>query len=308
MDWVSARDRFSFVHELGHILGANHNRKEYDKIGEQERISKDAFGSHFNNNKSASIMAYNFTGATRVNYFSGPDIYDRNTGLPTGTDTENNAANIRQNRFAVADFGNESDTSCNVPPPKSGPFPSTCPAGLFGTPPSCTCVEDNTDYYPLGGADTTELKQPSQQACQETCANNPECMFWTFYKKGESHYKGLCLMKSSRGDEKTGNEKDAVSGAKNCSMPDEKGNVSSGGDIGVPESNGTIEGDEVVLKGYGSTRGGGTSEQCEACVQSTCGQCKDDCRQPTLTCCMCLRDSSCKCNICKCDQLFEIRL
>jgi len=77
-------------------------------------------GMVFKAGKYRTIMADNSKGEKRVNYYSSPDIKYR--GLPTGTEQNNNARMLTENRFAAEQVGDES-IICEVDP--GDPFFST---------------------------------------------------------------------------------------------------------------------------------------------------------------------------------------
>jgi hypothetical protein len=59
-------------------------------------------------------MAYSSPGhATRVNYYSNPDVLLLASRTPTGTKMSNNALVLLKNRFRLAAVGNESSWFCS---------------------------------------------------------------------------------------------------------------------------------------------------------------------------------------------------
>jgi hypothetical protein len=91
---------YSHIHEIGHGLGALHNREDggtanYWPFSYGYRYC-DAPGSY------RSIMSYACAASTRVPYFSNPDV--SYMGRPTGTANENNARVIRQSKQFVTNF------------------------------------------------------------------------------------------------------------------------------------------------------------------------------------------------------------
>ena len=105
---------YSFGHELGHNMGLGHNREV-----SQNQNYPDGHGSLFAPGYR-TILAYTANGhRTRVNYYSNPTIPFPATGKPTGTfGVADNARVMTVNRFAMANVGDESDSTCS--------FETTC--------------------------------------------------------------------------------------------------------------------------------------------------------------------------------------
>jgi hypothetical protein len=109
---------YSFGHEIGHNIGANHNKEVASNY-------KFSYGlGHLIEAGSAAtgyrtIMAYNEAGhATRVNYWSNPSVYYPKTGTPTGVaGVSNNAALLTAQRFKLAAVGDEKTGSCKATGP-----------------------------------------------------------------------------------------------------------------------------------------------------------------------------------------------
>ena len=101
------------------------------------------------------------------------------------------------------------------PPPPAGEV-VTCPNGTFGTPPSCSCVEDNTAYFGNNARVGSSNPQPSRAACARSCREHPECQFWTW---GKGSPMGPCYLKHSRDNVSPGLNS-YVSGSKLCVLPE----------------------------------------------------------------------------------------
>jgi len=106
---------YTFGHELGHNFGCLHDAKQ----GSNWKYSY-GLGKHIEGTGSRTNMAYYAPGyGTKINWYSNPDVMYN--GVPTGTESENNARVLREHRFAFADIGDES-MACreNVEVPTSG--------------------------------------------------------------------------------------------------------------------------------------------------------------------------------------------
>ena len=94
----------------------------------------------------------------------------------------------------------------------------SCPEGTWGTPPSCSCVEDNTAYFGNNVRIGPSNTQPSRAACARSCREHPKCQFWT-WRKGSP--MGLCYLKHSRDNVRRLTI--YVSGSKLCVLPESEG-------------------------------------------------------------------------------------
>lgn len=102
---------YSFSHEIGHNLGADHNPSVVP-----QPLKGDGYGHLITPpgltrwSGYRTIMSYYAVGhRTRVNYWSSPDIIFPVTGTPTGVaGISDNARNLAQNRFTVSAYGDES--------------------------------------------------------------------------------------------------------------------------------------------------------------------------------------------------------
>jgi len=92
---------YSFGHEIGHGLGLHHDRRTQ----KGSSSTAYAYGYTIKTGQYRSIMAYNYKGEKRINYYSNPDV--KYKGLPTGTSRYNNAKVLTDQRFAAAKIGNE---------------------------------------------------------------------------------------------------------------------------------------------------------------------------------------------------------
>jgi len=100
---------YSFGHELGHNIGANHNRADAgDHVAYDYGYGK-GFGPDLR-----TIMGYSEEGhKKRVNYWSSQKVEYKS--MTTGSSTEDNARVLTENRFAFAAVGDESgDCSSKV--------------------------------------------------------------------------------------------------------------------------------------------------------------------------------------------------
>ena len=93
-----------FAHEIGHNLGADHNKEQ------GKNIHHDDGHGHFIRGGYRTIMAYSKPGYNKwINYFSNPEV--SYLGSPTGVYGEaNNAAVIMKNIDKFASYGDESGT------------------------------------------------------------------------------------------------------------------------------------------------------------------------------------------------------
>jgi len=109
-----------FIHEAGHCLGAMHDRYTSGNAG----VNDDRYnhGYCLPGNKYATVMSYTYRcpkndagdDIERILYFSNPDVSFE--GIPTGTDQENNARAIREDRDETSQRG----TNCFTGFPEPG--------------------------------------------------------------------------------------------------------------------------------------------------------------------------------------------
>ena len=103
-----------------------------------------------------------------------------------------------------------------------GDEPVKCPCGYWGTPPSCSCFDDNTAYMHNNVVEGSLNKQPSRSACAQSCRLHPDCKFWTWGKES----MGSCYLKNLRENVGPGPGRISyVSGSKQCVLPEDEGKV-----------------------------------------------------------------------------------
>ena len=109
-----------FIHEAGHCLGAMHDRYTSGNAGvDDDRYNH---GYCLPGNKYATVMSYTYRcpkndagdDIERILYFSNPDVSFE--GIPTGTEQENNARAIREDRDETSQRG----TNCFTGFPEPG--------------------------------------------------------------------------------------------------------------------------------------------------------------------------------------------
>ena len=109
--WVSVRSPRSsvvesFTHEVGHLFGCRHNRETFKDGGHNNETG---YGYLVNGTRYHTTMAYE----TRshdiwIPYFSSKDLTYK--GFPIGDAQNDNRAKLIQNRFLLAQVGDESGT------------------------------------------------------------------------------------------------------------------------------------------------------------------------------------------------------
>jgi len=194
--WKKAASYYTFGHELGHNLGAHHNRNDASHGKNEEEIKKwnVGYGNFYKNYEHRTIMAYPYRGSERRNFFSGPSIYDNR--YPTGTAREDNARNIKHFRFAMEDFGDESDTSCKNPT-----------TGVR----SC---EEGKRYV---GSMITHYKDVlSVEDCKVKCQNYRGCVYFSWYSNDYAYPRWRLDCDLWRSVSSKRIENGAISGSQGC--------------------------------------------------------------------------------------------
>ena len=103
----------TLVHEIAHNMGSAHNVENAGNSGVSpyshghRRCATDGTGF-------ATVMSYHCSGASRINYFSNPDLLSED-GFPLGIDgTADNVRSITENAPTIAAYRSNND-STNVP-------------------------------------------------------------------------------------------------------------------------------------------------------------------------------------------------
>jgi len=118
---------YSFVHEIGHNMGAVHDQTNSTYPG----VYSDSYGWRFTGGSGQvwrTVMAY--SPGTRLNYFSNPSVlYD---GVATGgLNVANNARTLNLTREIVAGYRSSSAAPTPIPNPTNTPTTET-PTGAGG--------------------------------------------------------------------------------------------------------------------------------------------------------------------------------
>ena len=108
----AATMEYSFAHEIGHLLGCDHNKLDPDRHTD----ATDAFGYADTEAGFRTIMSMYVEGTSRIPRWSNPDRnYDgRPTGTRWGDSATYNARMIEQHRAAVSNYRSRSDTVTDV--------------------------------------------------------------------------------------------------------------------------------------------------------------------------------------------------
>ena len=78
--------------------------------------------------------------------------------------------------------------------------------------------EENTDYYGNNYVCGYKNRKDSTLDCQQDCAANSNCKFWSFRKPEQRGNQGLCFLKTKK--ENVIKDANFTSGTKNCHLPD----------------------------------------------------------------------------------------
>jgi len=107
-----ALDLFTMGHELGHNFGCTHDRENSSRAPYAYAYGHFIGPAYMEGTGYRTCMAYKKAGyVKKANYFSNPNVSYK--GYVTGTENNNNARVIRENRFGMAAVGDESGT-CSV--------------------------------------------------------------------------------------------------------------------------------------------------------------------------------------------------
>ena len=127
-DISAAAADYTFVHEVGHVMGAGHSDRldpSYSEPGPQLfKYSSGLMYEGSDGNFYATVMGYGSTGAAGspsydvIPYFSSPDVLNPATGEPLGDEDHDNVSTLRATCAKVAAF-----RSAVVPEPDPDPDP-----------------------------------------------------------------------------------------------------------------------------------------------------------------------------------------
>ena len=207
---------YSFGHEIGHNIGAQHN-PEASTNSQFSYAHGHLIQQGTANTGVRTIMAYSATGhSTRVNYWSNPNVNHPTTGTPTGVaELSNNAALLTLRRYTLASIADESTGGCNAtttgttgstntspvttpgPAPVTPPPPPPPPVTKPPTIPSngeIKCRRKITSFQ----SKKTQAKNPDD--CQRKCQNNfmKGCVAFNFTENSKRNQCELLIITTKR--------------------------------------------------------------------------------------------------------------
>ena len=101
--WVHPEDKLTFLHELGHIFGCQHNREEIEDGGANDQSN---YGYHMKGSCMSTILAYeNETYFCIIPRFSSKDT--TYNGVPLGNLQNDNRSQIMRTRFLLSQRRNK---------------------------------------------------------------------------------------------------------------------------------------------------------------------------------------------------------
>merc|ERR1719270_2702824 len=109
--WVSKNYKKAFIHEIGHLFGARHDRRADSRLRSGARFS-DTYQHGFFLRDAGNLTQDGRDG--RILYFSTPIDTGRGRGV-FGNDQNDNRRKHIETRFALANKGDESIQQCGYP-------------------------------------------------------------------------------------------------------------------------------------------------------------------------------------------------